>query len=89
MIGIIKEALLHICEGIIHAEDLYRTNTVDKYISDLTKIALNITQIARLEIISAGNNFLKGDYLKAANQYLSSARMEAFVKDEPAKTTLV
>lgn len=38
-------------------------------------------QLARLERVSAGNNFLKKEYAKAAAQYLSSSRMEAFVKD--------
>jgi len=42
-----------------------------------------------LEAISAGNNFLKGEYGKAAWQYLSACRMEAFVKDELAKISLV
>jgi len=70
---------LHICEGIIEAEDLYRTNTVDKYIDDLSNIILNNVQNGRLEIISAGNNSLKRDFTKAAMQYLVASRMEAFV----------
>lgn len=45
--------------------------------------------MARLEIVSAGNNFLKGEYAKAALQYLTASRMEAFVKDEPKKIALV
>ena len=55
----------------------------------MTKLALNKHQLARLEIISAGNNYLRGDYVKAAAQYLSSSRMEAFVKDEKTKIELV
>ncbi len=50
---------------------------------------LNINQLARLEIVSAGNNFLKGDYSKAAAQYLSSSRMESFVKNDQIKTNLI
>ena len=68
-------------EGIIEAEDQYRTNTIDKYIDDLSKITLNITQNARLEKVSAGNNFLKRDFVKAAAQYLTASRMEAYVQD--------
>lgn len=55
----------------------------------MSKMPLNINQLARLEAISAGNNCLKGDYAHAAAQYLSSSRMEAFVKDEKMKTDLV
>jgi hypothetical protein len=36
---------------------------------------LSNLQNARLEAISAGNNFLKGDYGKAAWQYFSACRM--------------
>jgi len=46
-------------------------------------------QLARLECVSAGNNYLKGDYAKAALQYLNASRMEAFVQDEATKTNLV
>ena len=49
---------------------------------------LSNLQVARLEIVSAGNNFLKKDYVKAAAQYLSASRMEAFLKDENKKITL-
>ncbi len=68
---------------------LYRTTTIEKYIADLPKIVLNINQLARLEIVSAGNNFLKGDYSKAAAQYLSSSRMESFVKNDQIKANLI
>jgi hypothetical protein len=44
----IKEACLHICEGIIDAGDLYRTNTIEKYINDLSKLTLSNLQYARL-----------------------------------------
>lgn len=55
----------------------------------MSKLPLTINQLARLEAISAGNNCLKGDYVHAAAQYLSSSRMEAFVKDDRTKTALV
>jgi hypothetical protein len=42
---------------------------------------LNNIEYARIEAISAGNNFLKGDYCKAAMQYLTASRMEAYLKD--------
>lgn len=44
---------------------------------------------ARIEIVNAGNNFLKGDYIKASAQYLAATRMEAFVKDEQHKIELI
>jgi hypothetical protein len=77
-----KEARLKICEGIILAEDAYRTNTIDKHLTDLS-LTPNLSNYhhARIEAISAGNNFLKGEYTKAAMQYLAAARMEAYVKD--------
>lgn len=50
---------------------------------------LSIAQLARLEVASAGNNFLKGDYAKAAWEYLAAARMEAYVHDEQMRTQLV
>lgn len=73
---------MKICEGIILAEDAFRTNNIDKHLADLT-ITPNLSNYhhARMEAISAGNNFLKGDYTKAALQYLAAARMEAYVKD--------
>jgi hypothetical protein len=52
-------------------------------------MGLNQVQHGRLEIVSAGTNFLKGDYAKAAVQYLTASRMEAFVKDEATKMDLV
>ena len=78
----IQEARLKISEGIILAEDAYRTNAIDKHLADLA-LASNLSNYhhARIEAISAGNNFLKGDYTKAALQYLTAARMEAYVKD--------
>ena len=72
---------MHICEGIIEAEDQFRTNTIDKYIDDLSKITLSMVQNARLEVVSAGNNFLKRDFIKAAVQYLNASRMEAYVQN--------
>ena len=42
-----------------------------------------------IEAINAGNNFLKGDYTKAAMQYLAAARMEAYVKDENKKMEFI
>jgi hypothetical protein len=33
------------------------------------------THRARIEIVNAGNNFLKGDYIKASAQCLAAARM--------------
>ena len=66
---------MYICEGIIDAEDQFRTTTIEKYIVDMSKMNLSNIQLARLEIVSAGNNFLKGDYVKAASQYLSASRM--------------
>lgn len=87
---IIQEARLKICEGIILAEDAFRTNAIDKHLADLT-LTPNLTNYhhARIEAINAGNNFLKGDYTKAAMQYLAAARMEAYVKDENKKMELV
>jgi len=78
----IQEARLKISEGIILAEDAYRTNAIDKHLADLA-LTSNLSNYhhARIEAISAGNNFLKGDYTKAALQYLTAARMEAYVKD--------
>ena len=72
---------MHICEGIIEAEDQFRTNTIDKYIDDLSKITLSMAQNARLEVVSAGNNFLKRDFVKATVQYLNASRMEAYVQN--------
>lgn len=46
--GNIKESSLNICEGIIEAGDLYRTNTIEKYINDLSKLNLSNLQYARL-----------------------------------------
>lgn len=54
----------------------------------MSKMNLSNIQLARLEIVSAGNNFLKGDYVKSATQYLSASRMEAFVKDDKTKKEL-
>lgn len=42
-----------------------------------------------MEAVSAGNNFLKGDYTKAAMQYLAAGRMEAYVKEEGKKVELM
>jgi hypothetical protein len=81
---------LKICEGIILAEDAFRTNAIDKHLADLS-LTSNLSNFdhARIEVISAGNNFLKGDYTKAALQYLTAARMEAYVKDELKKMELI
>lgn len=69
---------------------MYRTNTIDKHLLDLENTQnLTIDQHARIEAINAGNNFLKGDYTKAALQYLAAARMEAYVKDEIKKNELI
>lgn len=57
--------------------DLALTSTLSNY------------QHARIEAISAGNNFLKGDYTKAALQYLTAARMEAYVREEAKKLELI
>ncbi len=85
-----QEARLKICEGIILAEDAFRTNALDKHLADLSLTAnLSNFQHARIETISAGNNLLKGDYSKAALQYLTAARMEAYVKDEEKKMELI
>jgi hypothetical protein len=84
-----QEARLQICEGIIEAEDLYRTTAIDKHIADLSKLPMTNSQQARVEIVSAGNNFLKGDYGKAAWEFLSAARMEAYVREEATRVDLV
>ncbi len=64
------------------AEDAFRTTTIDRHLADLT-LTPNLSNYhhARIEAISAGNNFLKADYTKAAMQFLAAARMEAYVKD--------
>lgn len=86
----IQEARLKICQGIILAEDAFRTNAIDKHLADLSLTSsLSNYHHARIEAISAGNNFLKGDYTKAALQYLTAARMEAYVKDQGKKLDLI
>lgn len=39
--------------------------------------------------MSAGNNLLKGDYVKASWQYLAASRMEAYLRQEGKKLELV
>ena len=50
---------------------------------------LTLEQIARVEAINAGNNYLKGNYTEASAQYLAAARMEAYVKDQATKAELI
>ena len=46
---LIQEACLKICEGIIRAEDIYRTTTLNKHLGDLSKAqGLTLEQLARV-----------------------------------------